>query len=545
MFNPKNLIIAFLFYFGLFYGGTAFSTENEVPIHEVFRQSCAVRFIQEQAKLPSLTAEFGPIDDTILTSLSKNENFELVFRAYWFLQNAPKEFFRQLADILSRPYVNLTFADWANDTGMDGTKLRKGFLGKVLNDVIVGSNPKSEEELNFLYILVEALYTLPHASVAAAKKGQQADEDRINAFVRSNARDPNFRKVLGDAVPEIAIRYMNVRKPGHLFQLNALSAPSSEDRKRDMRQKIRENLIRKGVAGDQARLWVSSFLIIQIRALAKILHEKFVTPFTVENKLAPVDALDQAFDELYESEFRHFRNRSELRRLLYHAVQVGLSTINAYDVPKWTLKGLQLELISIFTETMQTLIEDEIIRTTPVESASDRIASDTPDSRFARVEFTGFRRPEHNQSSVRGLISRARKKREIAHRVEQLEFESARAVPTGEFVSGASGILSFKDRRLADFFESVEPTDPQIYKQSGHFPWSKIARQILVELNRLDRCRTLGEVKNQFDILKRYSHNREQAGRYGLNVNKRWRILFTWDGTPGPTYVEVADYHGE
>ncbi|MXY26150.1 MAG: plasmid maintenance system killer protein [Acidobacteria bacterium] len=35
-----------------------------------------------------------------------------------------------------------------------------------------------------------------------------------------------------------------------------------------------------------------------------------------------------------------------------------------------------------------------------------------------------------------------------------------------------------------------------------------------------------------------------RAGQYSIRSNAQWRICFTWPaGSPGPTNVEIVDYH--
>ena len=36
----------------------------------------------------------------------------------------------------------------------------------------------------------------------------------------------------------------------------------------------------------------------------------------------------------------------------------------------------------------------------------------------------------------------------------------------------------------------------------------------------------------------------DRAGQYSIRVNQQWRICFEWeDGQPGPSSVEIVDYH--
>lgn len=44
---------------------------------------------------------------------------------------------------------------------------------------------------------------------------------------------------------------------------------------------------------------------------------------------------------------------------------------------------------------------------------------------------------------------------------------------------------------------------------------------------------------NRFEALK---GNRK--GQFGIRVNDQWRLCFEWpDGAPGPSQVELVDYH--
>jgi toxin HigB-1 len=36
----------------------------------------------------------------------------------------------------------------------------------------------------------------------------------------------------------------------------------------------------------------------------------------------------------------------------------------------------------------------------------------------------------------------------------------------------------------------------------------------------------------------------DRAGQYSIRINDQWRICFEWPlGSPGPTNVEIVDYH--
>ena len=35
----------------------------------------------------------------------------------------------------------------------------------------------------------------------------------------------------------------------------------------------------------------------------------------------------------------------------------------------------------------------------------------------------------------------------------------------------------------------------------------------------------------------------ERERQYSIRINRQWRICFTWSDGPGPTDVEIVDYH--
>ncbi len=34
-----------------------------------------------------------------------------------------------------------------------------------------------------------------------------------------------------------------------------------------------------------------------------------------------------------------------------------------------------------------------------------------------------------------------------------------------------------------------------------------------------------------------------REGQYSIRINRQWRLCFTWSDAPGPTNVEITDYH--
>jgi len=93
-------------------------------------------------------------------------------------------------------------------------------------------------------------------------------------------------------------------------------------------------------------------------------------------------------------------------------------------------------------------------------------------------------------------------------------------------------IVSFRDKRTANF-----AAGKRVKAFSG------IERAARMKLDRLEAALTLGDLAtlpgNRFEALKG-----DRKGQYSIRVNDQWRVCFEWpDRSPGPTNVEVVDYH--
>jgi proteic killer suppression protein len=93
-------------------------------------------------------------------------------------------------------------------------------------------------------------------------------------------------------------------------------------------------------------------------------------------------------------------------------------------------------------------------------------------------------------------------------------------------------IVSFRDKLTARFAagETVRR-------------FSAFARQAEVRLDRLEAATSLADLAalpgNRLEALRG-----DRAGQYSIRINDRWRICFAWpQGSPGPTNVEIVDYH--
>jgi proteic killer suppression protein len=93
-------------------------------------------------------------------------------------------------------------------------------------------------------------------------------------------------------------------------------------------------------------------------------------------------------------------------------------------------------------------------------------------------------------------------------------------------------IVGYRDKRTRDF-----AAGNRVKALSG------IERQGRLKLDRLEAAIALKDLAvlpgNRFEALAG-----DRKGQYSIRVNDRWRICFEWPaGTPGPSNVEIVDYH--
>jgi len=72
--------------------------------------------------------------------------------------------------------------------------------------------------------------------------------------------------------------------------------------------------------------------------------------------------------------------------------------------------------------------------------------------------------------------------------------------------------------------------------------FSGFARTASRKLDQLDAARSqrdLARPGNRLEALKG-----RRKGQWSIRINDQWRICFKWpEGSPGPTEVEIVDYH--
>ena len=93
-------------------------------------------------------------------------------------------------------------------------------------------------------------------------------------------------------------------------------------------------------------------------------------------------------------------------------------------------------------------------------------------------------------------------------------------------------IVSYRDQRTRDF-----AAGKRVKAFSG------IERAARLKLDRLEAAVTLKDLAvlpgNRLEGLKG-----DRKGQFSIRINNRWRICFQWtEGAPGPSNVEIIDYH--
>ena len=93
-------------------------------------------------------------------------------------------------------------------------------------------------------------------------------------------------------------------------------------------------------------------------------------------------------------------------------------------------------------------------------------------------------------------------------------------------------IVSYRDKRTREFAGG---------KRVKVF--SGIERPGRLKLDRVEAATALKDLAvlpgNRFEALAA-----DRKGQYSIRINDQWRICFEWpDGAPGPSNVEIVDYH--
>jgi len=93
-------------------------------------------------------------------------------------------------------------------------------------------------------------------------------------------------------------------------------------------------------------------------------------------------------------------------------------------------------------------------------------------------------------------------------------------------------IVGYRDKRTKDFAAGK--------RVKAFFGIERPAR---LKLDRLESATALTDLAalpgNRFESLIG-----DRKGQYSIRINDQWRVCFEWpDGSPGPSNVEIVDYH--
>jgi proteic killer suppression protein len=93
-------------------------------------------------------------------------------------------------------------------------------------------------------------------------------------------------------------------------------------------------------------------------------------------------------------------------------------------------------------------------------------------------------------------------------------------------------IVSFRDNRTRQFAAGRRVK-----------AFSNIERAAQLKLDRLEAADSLRDLAalpgNRFEMLAG-----DRKGQFSIRINDQWRVCFEWErGAPGPSNVEIVDYH--
>ena len=92
-------------------------------------------------------------------------------------------------------------------------------------------------------------------------------------------------------------------------------------------------------------------------------------------------------------------------------------------------------------------------------------------------------------------------------------------------------IVSFANKRTAAF-----------YRGQRVAAFSGFASAASRKMDQLDAATAIGDINRPGNHLKALKGRRN--GQWSIRINDQWRVCFKWpDGSPGPTEVEIVDYH--
>jgi len=93
-------------------------------------------------------------------------------------------------------------------------------------------------------------------------------------------------------------------------------------------------------------------------------------------------------------------------------------------------------------------------------------------------------------------------------------------------------ILGYRGERTSDFARGKRVKAFSGFERSARLKLDRLEAATLI----LDLAALPG---NRFEALKG-----KRKGQYSIRIKDQWRVCFEWpDKSPGPTNVEIVDYH--
>jgi proteic killer suppression protein len=91
--------------------------------------------------------------------------------------------------------------------------------------------------------------------------------------------------------------------------------------------------------------------------------------------------------------------------------------------------------------------------------------------------------------------------------------------------------------------KSYRAKDTELFAEGGKVRrWEPFREQAEKRLRVLDSATSLGDLaalnSNRLVALKG-----SRKGQFSIRINDKWRICFEWSDEPGPSNVEIVDYH--
>ena len=92
-------------------------------------------------------------------------------------------------------------------------------------------------------------------------------------------------------------------------------------------------------------------------------------------------------------------------------------------------------------------------------------------------------------------------------------------------------IVSFRDKRTREFASGTRCV-----------AFEGFERKAEMKLDQLDASTSLIDLNLPGNRLEKIQGDRK--GQYSIRINDQWRVCFEWPtGSPGPTNVQIVDYH--